>query len=125
MAVAELNCTVCDTVVRSQYAPCPFCRLVDEDQAFLLLFIRHRGNVKDMERELGVSYWTIRGRLNEVIELMGLDPGGEPAGDAPPPPAASTAPAAPPSPTRQAILDRLRRGELTAEEAAEQLGMTN
>ena len=83
LAVTELSCTVCDTVVRSHYAPCPFCRLAAEDQAFLLLFVRHRGNVKDMERELGVSYWTIRGRLNEVIGQMGLEPGGEPA-DAPP-----------------------------------------
>ncbi len=116
LAVTELSCTVCDTVVRSHYAPCPFCRLAAEDQAFLLLFVRHRGNVKDLERELGVSYWTIRGRLNEVIGLMGLEPGGEPA-DAPP----AAPPPAAPSPTRQAILDRLRRGELSAEEAAEQI----
>ena len=56
MAVSELSCTVCDTLVRSRYAPCPFCRLSPEDLAFMLLFVRSRGNVKDMERELGVSY---------------------------------------------------------------------
>lgn len=122
LAVTEVTCTVCDTVVRSQYAPCPFCRLAAEDQAFLLLFVRHRGNVKDMERELGVSYWTIRGRLNEVIDLMGLEPGGEPA-DTPDAPAAAPAAASatPTTPARQAILDRLRRGELSAEEAARKL----
>lgn len=77
-AVTELTCTVCDTVVRSRYSPCPFCRLAPEDLAFLLVFVRNRGNVKEMERELGVSYWTIRGRLTELITAMGLEPGGEP-----------------------------------------------
>lgn len=124
LIVTELTCAVCDTVVRSRYAPCPFCRLAAEDQAFLLLFIRHRGNVKDMERELGVSYWTIRGRLNEVIGLMGLEPGGEPPDEPADAPLSERPPAAP-SPTRQAILDRLRRGELTAEEAAKELRVKN
>lgn len=121
-AVTELTCTVCDTVVRSHYSPCPFCRLSPEDMAFMLVFVRNRGNVKDMERELGVSYWTIRGRLNEVITSMGLEPGGEPEGDEPPPPRAV---ASDRSAARQQVLDRLRRGEITAEEAAEQLRMTN
>lgn len=134
LAVTELTCTVCETVVRSRYAPCPFCRLAAEDQAFLLLFVRHRGNVKDMERELGVSYWTIRGRLNEIIGLMGMeaDEDGEarhPAGD--------DEPAEQPgsrsggrrrsessSAARQAILERLRRGESTADEAARDLRVT-
>lgn len=112
-AVTELTCTICDTVVRSRYSPCPFCRLSPEDLAFLLVFVRNRGNVKEMERELGVSYWTIRGRLNEVVASMGLEPGG----DLEPGQAAAPNPAA-----RQAVLDRLQRGEITAEEAAAQLG---
>jgi hypothetical protein len=121
-AVTELTCTVCDTVVRSRYSPCPFCRLSPEDLSFLLVFVRNRGNVKDMERELGVSYWTIRGRLNEVITSMGLEPGGEPEADDPP----AARPVAPDrSAARQTVLDRLRRGEITAEEAAEQLRTTN
>ena len=117
-AVTELTCTVCDTVVRSHYSPCPFCRLAPEDLEFMLIFVRNRGNVKEMERELGVSYWTIRGRLNEVIASMGLEPGGEPEEEEAPrerPPAPDRAAG------RQAILDRLRRGEISAEEAAEQL----
>ena len=121
-AVTELTCTVCDTVVRSHYSPCPFCRLAPEDLEFMLIFVRNRGNVKEMERELGVSYWTIRGRLNEVIASMGLEPGGEPEGEEP-------SPARPATPERagdrQAILDRLRRGEISAEEAAEQLKVRN
>lgn len=122
MAVTELICTVCDTVVRSHYEPCAFCRLSPEDLSFMLLFVKSRGNVKDMERELGVSYWTIRGRLNEIIAGMGL--GGEDGGDAPDAPPEPPRPPARrrPAAERQAILDRLRRGELSAQEAADLLG---
>ena len=132
LVVSEVSCTVCDTVVRSRYTPCPFCRLDPEDLAFMLLFVRSRGNVKDMERELGVSYWTIRGRLNELIAVMGL--GGEEEGEAPSPnPSQGEGDtAAVPSPPgrglgrgsalnaveRQSILDRLKRGELTPTQAA-------
>lgn len=119
LAISEVSCTVCDTTVRSRYAPCPFCKLAPEDLAFMLLFVKSRGNVKDMERELGVSYWTIRGRLNEVIAAMGL--GGEdteaaegPAESEPPAPRRGR----PPAPERQAILDQLKRGEISADEAA-------
>ena len=141
MAVSELSCTVCDTVVRSRYTPCPFCRLSPEDLAFMLLFVRSRGNVKDMERELGVSYWTIRGRLNELIATMGLGGDDETpsttadrAGDDAPSgkeaareasggetvtAAAGRASGKGPTATeRQSILDRLKRGELTPTQAA-------
>jgi hypothetical protein len=116
-AVTELTCTVCDTVVRSRYSPCPFCRLAPEDLAFMLLFVRHRGNVKDMERELGVSYWTIRGRLNELIASMGLEPAGGDEDEPPPEPRRAGAGRA----ARRDALERLKRGEITAEEAANQL----
>lgn len=122
MVISELTCTTCDTVVRSRYTPCPFCRLAPEDLAFMLLFVRSRGNVKDMERELGVSYWTIRGRLNEIIAAMGLggsDEGDDPANPAEPPPARRG-----PESGRQAVLDRLKRGEISAQEAADLLGRT-
>ena len=127
-AVTELTCTVCDTVVRSHYSPCSFCRLSPEDMAFMLVFVRNRGNVKDMERELGVSYWTIRGRLNELITSMGLDPGGEPGEDevaaarsAEPARATDSARGA----ARRQVLERLRSGEISAEEAARQLRVTS
>ena len=128
-AVTELTCTVCDTVVRSRYSPCPFCLLAPEDLDFLLVFVRNRGNVKEMERELGVSYWTIRGRLTELITAMGLEPGGEPddsPGEGEPRPLPRRERGEKPSSAaRQATLDRLRRGEITAEEAANELRITN
>ena len=154
MVISEVTCTTCDTVVRSRYTPCPFCRLAPKDLAFMLLFVRSRGNVKDMERELGVSYWTIRGRLNEIIDAMGLDAmgldavgldtrgldargldasgvaaGGADSGAAADDAAtagkgsgrASAAAAAGRSSVAQAILARLQRSEISAQEAAELL----
>ena len=162
MVISEVTCTTCDTVVRSRYTPCPFCRLAPKDLAFMLLFVRSRGNVKDMERELGVSYWTIRGRLNEIIDAMGLDAmgldavgldtrgldargldargldargldaSGVAAGGADSGAAADDAAtagkgsgrasaAAGRSSVAQAILARLQRGEISAQEAAELL----
>lgn len=120
-AITELTCTICDTVVRSRYTPCPFCRLAPEDLAFMLLFIRHRGNVKDMERELGVSYWTIRGRLNELIAAMGLEDGGQTADDRPQTGGLPSDDDGRRTADRQEILERLRRGEITAEQAANEL----
>jgi hypothetical protein len=125
-AITELTCNVCETVVRSRYSPCPFCRLSPEDLAFMLLFIRHRGNVKDMERELGVSYWTIRGRLNELIASMGLEPAGEDeTPEATPVARPPTADRRLSSAARQKILERLKAGEISAEEAARELRVTS
>jgi hypothetical protein len=106
LVASELRCTQCDTVIQGRYAPCPFCRLAAEDLAFLVVFVRNRGNVKEMERELGVSYWTIRGRLNEVIDRLGFEVA-PPADDA--------------GPGRREILEQVERGELKAAEAAELL----
>jgi hypothetical protein len=106
LVATELSCDSCGTVIHGRYAPCPFCRLSPENLAFLELFVRNRGNVKDMERELGVSYWTIRSRLNEVVEEMD--------NDAPPPNPGQTA-------HRRDILERLNQGKITVAEAADLL----
>jgi hypothetical protein len=114
LVATELSCDSCGTVIHGRYAPCPFCRLSPENLAFLEMFVRNRGNVKDMEREIGVSYWTIRNRLNEVVEEMGDEP-------MPPPPPASN-----PGQTakRRDILERLNQGKITVAEAAELLNQS-
>jgi hypothetical protein len=110
LVATELSCDSCGTVIHGRYAPCPFCRLSPENLAFLEMFVRNRGNVKDMERELGVSYWTIRNRLNEVVEEMDHD---------------HSPPSPPPNPGQSArrrdILEQLNQGEITVAEAAELL----
>jgi hypothetical protein len=79
----------------------PFFRLSPESLKFLEVFVRNRGNVKEMERETGESYWAIRRQLDEVIDEMGMDPPREDN--------LSTG--------RQEILARLSRGEIDVQEA--------
>jgi len=73
MVVTQLSCTNCDTSIVGQYPLSGFDRLSDESLRFLEIFVRNRGNVKEMEREMGQSYWTIRNRLDKVIAEMGFD----------------------------------------------------
>ncbi|MEA3408299.1 MAG: DUF2089 domain-containing protein [Chloroflexota bacterium] len=72
LEIRELYCPNCDTVIRGHYAPCGFCQLSEETRAFIRDFVRNRGNLKEMERESGESYWTLRAQLNDVIEELGF-----------------------------------------------------
>ncbi len=113
MTVTELTCTACGTAVRGHYDVCPFCQLDEENRRFLEIFITCRGNVKEMERETGLGYWTIRNRLDTVIEQ--LEAHLKPASPVPPgPPKAIPA-------RRREILLAVERGELSIEEAEQQL----
>ena len=107
LEVRELACPTCATVVRGRWAASPFGRLSGEQAAFLLLFVRARGNLSDVERTLGVSYPTVRAKLDEIIGLLG-----EPAV-----PAIARVPAE----GRQAILEAIARGELSVEEGMARL----
>ncbi|MEZ4767763.1 MAG: DUF2089 domain-containing protein [Caldilineales bacterium] len=70
LTITEVTCDTCGTQVRSRYQPGPFSALDEEQQTFLLLFVRSRGNLKDLEKTLGVSYPTVRAKLDEVIERL-------------------------------------------------------
>lgn len=105
LIVSEMQCRACATVVRSPYQPTIFAQLDAENLRFVEIFVRNKGNVKEMERELGVSYWAIRNRLNDVIEQLW------PAADAQP------------VIDRDAVLQQLEKGEITVEEAAKQLNV--
>ena len=83
----------------------PLAQLAFEDQVFVAAFVRSHGSIKEMERLFGVSYPTIKNRLNRISEL--LDP--------------SLAVETAPEPSRREILDQLERGELTAQQAVEAL----
>ena len=67
MVITQLGCTSCSTVVTGYYPINPFLRLPAETVEFLANFIRNRGNIKEMARETGESYWTIRSRLDKVV----------------------------------------------------------
>ncbi len=105
MIVTQQSCTRCETVVLGRFKPDIFSRLSAESLNFIVVFVKNRGNIKEMERELGLSYWTIRNRLNEVIAELGFETEAEDAA------------AVQSANQRQEILARLERGELQVEDA--------
>jgi hypothetical protein len=73
MIVTEQSCMHCSTSVRGKFKPTIFAKLSPNNLMFLEVFVKNRGNVKEMERELGWSYWTIRNHLNQVITELGFE----------------------------------------------------
>lgn len=77
-------------------------QLAAEDQVFVAAFVRSHGSIKEMEQVFGVSYPTVKARLNRIagmLELVEVDP----------------------RPTRSEVLERLKQGEITAEQAIAEL----
>ncbi len=114
LVITHLRCPGCETEIRGSFQTSVFCRLSSEDLAFAEMFIRLRGNVKEMERELGVAYNAVRNRLDHVIGNLGLDSRdldsfGEPD--------VKESPEQADAARRRAILDQLDRGEVSADEA--------
>ena len=82
LQVTRLECDGCGTRLEGSFALGRFHRLTAEQLEFLEIFIRARGNFKDVERELGISYPTVRARLDAVIRARGFASGAEPDRDA-------------------------------------------
>ncbi|MDR2968823.1 MAG: DUF2089 domain-containing protein [Tannerellaceae bacterium] len=68
--VSKLHCTHCDTEVTGGFALPPFARLSEKEQAFALDFIKASGSLKDMARNMGISYPTVRNLLDDLIEKL-------------------------------------------------------
>lgn len=107
--VTQLNCPECEIVITGRFIPTRFCHLTPENLHFAELFIKLRGNIKDMERELGISYPTVRNRLNEVIRDLGFVTEDEPVEDEGE------------RENRQEILTLLGEGKMDVNEAVERL----
>ena len=89
-------------ILEGQFAPPQLAQLPLEDQVFVAAFVRAHGSIKEMEQVFGVSYPTIKARLNRIserLEFVDTDP----------------------APARSDVLDRLARGEITAEDAIQEL----
>ena len=121
LAITRLHCRSCGTALEGEFGVGRFGRLSREQLALLESFLRSRGNLKDLERELGISYPTVRGRVESLLRALGLADGDTPAAtDESEPPAADA-----PNPTtdkaaeeRRSILERLARREISADDAA-------
>ncbi|HSL32205.1 MAG TPA: DUF2089 domain-containing protein [Candidatus Limnocylindrales bacterium] len=113
LAVTRLHCRSCGTTLEGDFSVGRFGRLSRDQLALLESFLRSRGNLRDMERELGISYPTVRSRVEALVRSLGFGPRGDDTEED----VAAEAPAAP-AESRQAILERLARHEIGAEEAA-------
>ena len=74
LTVVRLDCPECGTQVSGKYRLCPICSLTGEGRKLFNLFLECRGNLKAVQRRLGVSYPTARARMEELFREMG---GGE------------------------------------------------
>ena len=72
LTVSRLSCEHCGTTMEGSFSGCRFCSLSPEEELFLLTFIKNRGSIKDVERELGISYPTVRAALDNLIASLGL-----------------------------------------------------
>lgn len=113
LSVTRLNCTFCPTQLEGDFISCKFCQLPDEHREFIEIFIKCRGNIKDVEKELGISYPTVRNRLDSAIEALGYRVEKDES-------EADTE-----KKQRQEILAALERGEISPPEAAKQLKRIN
>lgn len=100
LAITRLSCCGCNTQIDSQLEIPLFFRLPADLQQFVLIFLRCQGKIRDVEKELGISYPTVCKRLDLVNELLGNK--GTPA-------------------DRTQILEQLERGEITVPEATQLL----
>jgi hypothetical protein len=112
LAVTRLRCGSCGTTLEGEFSVGRFARLSREQTALLESFLRSRGNLRDIERELGISYPTVRARVEALVRSLGFGPRSDE--DAP---AGEDAAETPPT-TRESILERLARREISAEDAA-------
>ena len=70
LRVAQLTCPGCETLVSGSYPLPALARLSDDDQEFVLSFILSSGSLKQMAKLYGVSYPTVRNRLDDLISLL-------------------------------------------------------
>ena len=114
LAVTRLHCGTCGTTLEGDFSVGRFGRLNRDQLVLLESFLRSRGNLREMERELGLSYPTVRSRVEALVRALGFGPRADTeeavteAGEA----GTDTAAA------RKDVLERLARHEIGAEEAA-------
>ena len=105
LTVTKISCERCGTDISGKFPQCKYCSLDEKLSAFLETFLRCRGNIKEIERELGISYPTVRNLTDELLVALGLTDKSE-ANDAE---------------SVSELLEKVERGELTAAQAAKKI----
>lgn len=103
LSVTRLGCGSCGSELAGTFTPCGFCGLDERETAMLRVFLASRGNLRDLEKHLGVSYPTARLRFAALLEKLGLAEPTEPAAA---------------GPTRDQVLAEVASGALSPAEAA-------
>ena len=116
LVVTRLHCPACETGIDGHFRLGRFQRLAPDQLAFVEVFVKNRGIIKEVEAELGISYPTVRARLDDALRAMGFPAGGD--DDPRPSPRQAQAQA---REERRRILEDLREKRITAEEAARRL----
>ena len=102
LKIARMTCPSCNLAVEGEFELSPLGKLSVDDQAFVIAFVRHHGSIKKMESLFGISYPTVKNRLNAISAALDKN-------------------FQAPSPNLY-VLEQLSRGELSVEEALERLG---
>jgi len=109
MQIRSYGCPACGTEVHGRFSGCSFCRMSDEDRYLCLVLVQCEGNLKDVQRVMGISYPTVKSRLVRVRKAL---QGSSPA-EPPMEPAGKDA---------SDVLAALERGEIEFDEAMAKLG---
>ncbi len=104
LKATRLECVTCGTVIENSFSLSKFESLSQEQLSFVEIFIKNSGSIKDVEKEMGISYPTVKGKLNDVIKALGYDVNNEPAE------------------TTGSIIEKLERGEISPENALQRIG---
>jgi hypothetical protein len=121
LALTRLSCRSCGTELSGEFEQCEFCSLTTDERDLLRVFLASRGNMKELERHLGVSYPTARARYDAVLAKLGIErTGAEPEATEPEATEPEAADPAEPPPNVD-LLEKLARGEIDVDEAIGQL----
>ena len=71
MVITSYRCNSCFTEVHGEFEVDSFSRLDDEDKEFIELFLQKRGSIKDVGEEIGISYPTVRNRIDKIVAKLG------------------------------------------------------
>lgn len=106
LIVKKLQCTKCNTTIENDFTLSKFEYLNQSQLQFIEVFLKSRGNIKDVEKELGISYPTVRAKLDEVLIALGYKPDKRENDN---------------NSNSKDVLDALEKGEISPEEALNKL----
>ncbi|MCU9813555.1 DUF2089 domain-containing protein [Paraclostridium sp. AKS81] len=99
MKIMKLKCNHCNTIIENEFSFTKFNKLSKEQLNFIEVFLACRGNIKDVEKHLGISYPTVRGKLDEINNALNINVKKDTSKE------------------KQNIMDMLENGEISSDEA--------